>query len=135
VANAITESQVGDAPELVESPTEGKAPRGSLIAAALAAVGASACCIVPLALMAAGIGGAWMSYFTAMEPYRPYFLGATVACLGVAFYKLYFVPRRCEANGVCVDQTSLRRSRRILWGITIALIPVLTFPYYFGYFL
>ena len=43
------------------------------------------------------------------------------------------MPRRCEANGVCVDQAALRRSRMILWSITLVLIPVLTFPYYFGY--
>ena len=82
----------------------GVAPRGSLIAAALAAIGASACCIVPLALMAVGVGEAWMSLFVA-----------------------------CEANGVCVDQGALRRSRMTLWGITVMLVPVLTFAYYFGY--
>ena len=76
-----------------------------------------------------------MSFFVALEPYRPYFVGVTLICLTVAFYKLYFVPRRCEVNGVCVDQSALRRSRMILWGITIALIAVLTFPYYFGYLL
>ena len=132
MAGMLTETHASDTPDPEMS---GKAPRGSLIAAALAAIGASACCIVPFALMAVGIGGAWMSFFVALEPYRPYFVGVTLICLAAAFYKLYFVPRRCEANGVCVDQSSLRRSRMILWAITLMLIPVLTFPYYFGYFL
>ena len=132
MAGTLTETHASD----TSGPdTPGKAPRGSLIAAALAAIGASACCIVPFALMAVGIGGAWMSFFVALEPYRPYFVGVTLICLAAAFYKLYFVPRRCEVNGVCVDQSALRRSRMILWGITIALIAVLTFPYYFGYLL
>ena len=132
MAGTLTQTHANDTSE---PDTSGKSPRGSLIAAALAAIGASACCIVPFALMAVGIGGAWMSFFVALEPYRPYFVGATLICLVAAFYKLYFVPRRCEANGVCVDQSALRRSRMILWGITIALIPVRTFPYYFGYLL
>jgi mercuric ion transport protein len=132
MADTLTET---DASDTSEPATSGKAPRGSLIAAVLAAIGASACCIVPFALMAVGIGGAWMSFFVALEPYRPYFVGVTLICLAVASYKLYYVPKRCKASGVCVDERPLRRSRMILWGVTVMLIPVLTFPYYFGYLL
>ena len=34
---------------------------------------------------AAGIGGAWMSAFTALEPYRPIFIGVTAIFLAAAF--------------------------------------------------
>ena len=112
-----------------------RAPRVSLIAAALAALGASVCCIVPFALIVAGIGGAWMSYFTAFEPYRPVFIGVTSIFLGLAFWRLYLVPRRCEASGECVDKGALLRSRRIFWVVTVVLVPVLTFPWYFTYLL
>ena len=43
----------------------------STIAAGLAAVGASVCCIGPLVLLALGIGGTWISYLTAFESYQP----------------------------------------------------------------
>ncbi len=51
--------------------------RGGLLAGAglLGALLASSCCIVPLAFVTLGIGGAWMSNLTALEPYKPYFRG------------------------------------------------------------
>ena len=51
----------------------------------LAGVGASACCIGPLVLVSLGIGGAWIGHLTALEPYRPIFIGLTLLLLGLAF--------------------------------------------------
>ena len=59
--------------------------QGSMIAAVLAAMGASLCCIGPLVLLALGISGAWISYLTALEPYRPIFIGVTLLFLGWRF--------------------------------------------------
>ena len=47
--------------------------KGSLVAGALAAIGASVCCVGPLVLLALGIGGAWIANLTALEPLRPWF--------------------------------------------------------------
>lgn len=41
--------------------------------ALMAAIGASVCCVAPLVLLSLGIGGAWVSTLTAMEPVRPFF--------------------------------------------------------------
>jgi hypothetical protein len=49
-----------------------------LIAGTLAALGASVCCVLPLVLVALGIGGSWIASLTAMEPYRPVFVGLTL---------------------------------------------------------
>lgn len=49
---------------------EGKAETGSLVTGGVAAIFASACCVGPLVLVSAGIGGAWISYVTLFEPYR-----------------------------------------------------------------
>ena len=119
----------------VDATAPAGAPSRSLIAAALAGIGASVCCIVPFVLILAGIGGAWMSYFMAFEPYRPLFIAVTLLFLGLAFYKLYLVPRRCEADGACVDRAALRTQRLIFWMVTAVLVPVLAFPWYFGYLL
>ena len=54
---------------------------GSLIASVLAAIGASVCCVGPLVLLAMGIGGTWVGSLTAMEPYRPVFIGLTLLFL------------------------------------------------------
>lgn len=41
---------------------------GSMIAAVIATIGASLCCIGPLVLLALGIGGTWISSLTAPSP-------------------------------------------------------------------
>ena len=41
-----------------------------LMAAVGAGIAASACCTIPLLLVAMGAGGAWVSTFTAFEPFR-----------------------------------------------------------------
>lgn len=49
---------------------------GSLLAAVAAvsgAVGAVACCILPLALFTLGVTGAWIGALTALAPYQPVF--------------------------------------------------------------
>jgi len=102
----------------------------STVAAALAAIGASLCCIAPLVLIALGIGGAWVSYLTALEPYRHIFIGITLLFLFLAFRKLYIIPRQCAPEDACAIPTVLRNQRIIFWIVTVLLIALLTFPYY-----
>ena len=103
---------------------------GSMIAAVLAAIGASLCCIGPLVLLALGISGAWISYLTALEPYRPIFIGITLIFLGLAFRKLYLVPQQCAPGDACAVSATRRNQRIIFWIVTVLLIALLTFPYY-----
>ena len=77
--------------------------RTSLIAGAAAAVGASLCCVGPLVLLALGVGGTWIANLTALEPYRPLFVGLTLLFLGLAFRRLYLVPQVCAPGALCVD--------------------------------
>ena len=60
-----------------------------IVSAIGAATVASVCCVVPLLLVSLGIGGAWMSYLTALVPYRPFFIAFAVVALGFAFYREY----------------------------------------------
>jgi len=101
-----------------------------LFLAALAAIGASACCIGPLLLLSLGIGGAWMSNLTAMEPYSPYLTGLTVIVLAVVFRSLYLVPQQCEEGAVCANPSVLRKQRLIFWIVSVILMAMVTFPYY-----
>lgn len=102
----------------------------STVAAGLAAIGASLCCIGPLVLIALGIGGAWVSYLTALEPYRPIFVGITLIFLFLAFRKLYIIPRQCAPEDACAIPTVLRNQRIIFWVVSALLMALLTFPYY-----
>ncbi|VAW95114.1 Mercuric transport protein, MerT [hydrothermal vent metagenome] len=103
---------------------------GSIVAASLAAIGASLCCIGPLVLLAMGIGGTWISTLTAFEPYRPIFIGITLIFLFMAFRKLYILPRQCAPDGACALPSTLRNQRIIFWIVSAILIALLTFPYY-----
>src|SRR5215813_15502202 len=53
------------------------------------ALAASSCCILPLVLFSLGVSGAWISNFTQLAPYQPYFIAATVACLGYGYWLVY----------------------------------------------
>src|SRR3981081_3520735 len=52
----------------------------------LGALAASSCCILPLALFGLGVSGAWIGNFTRLAAYQPYFLAATLACLGDGYW-------------------------------------------------
>ncbi|HEC18509.1 MAG TPA: mercury transporter MerT [Gammaproteobacteria bacterium] len=103
---------------------------GSMIAAVIAAIGASLCCIGPLVLLALGIGGTWISTLTALEPYRPIFIGITLIFLALAFRRLYLVPQQCAPGDACAVPATRRNQRVIFWFVATLLIALLTFPYY-----
>lgn len=102
----------------------------SLIAAAMAAVGASICCVGPFVLLMLGVGGAWIGNLTALEPYRPIFIGVTLVFLGLAFRKLYLVPEACEVDKPCANPVMRRNQRLIFWVVTVILAALIAFPWY-----
>ena len=112
------------------STTTPKTENRSMIAAVLAAIGASLCCVGPLVLLALGVGGTWIGSLTALEPYRWIFVTLTLGLLFLAFRKLYLVPRQCAPGDVCAIPGTLRNQRIIFWVVTVALVALLTFPYY-----
>lgn len=101
---------------------------GSLIAGALAAIGASVCCVAPLVLLALGIGGTWVGGLTSMEPYRPFFIGLTLLFLGLAFYKLYLTQQACTPGTPCAEPRTIRRQRLNFWIVTALLLCLLAAP-------
>ena len=102
----------------------------SLIAAVVAAVGASICCVGPFVLLMLGVGGAWIGNLTALEPYRPIFIGVTLVFLGLAFRKLYLVPEACEAGKPCANPVTRRNQRLVFWVVTVILAALIAFPWY-----
>ncbi len=94
----------------------------------LSAFLASACCIVPLAFASLGIGG--LAFATALEPYRPYFIGITVIFLGIGFYYTYRPQKQeCAPGEACETPASLRWQRITLWIVTALTAFLIAFPY------
>lgn len=118
----------------METPSA-KSPVAAIVGASIAAIGASVCCVVPLALVLLGISGAWIGNLTALDPWRPWFTAATLLLLGLAFWSLYGPSSRCRADGECNSPHILRRRRRWLWLAAVMSGLLLLFPYYVVWFL
>ena len=101
-----------------------------LWASVLAAIVGSLCCVAPLVLLTLGISGAWISQLTALEPYRPIFIGVMLVFMGLAFRRLYIVPAECAADEVCANPRLQRRQRQIFWVVVVGLAALIAFPWY-----
>jgi len=109
--------------------------KGTLFASVIAGITASACCLGPLVLLMLGISGSWIGNLSAMEPYRPIFIGITLLFLGLAFRKLYLVPQSCTVDKPCAEPANLRKQRILFWLITVFITAMVTFPWYAPLFL
>jgi len=104
---------------------------GSLVAAVLS----SACCWLPLLLLAAGASAAGVSAI--LGPWRPVFITAAVTMLGLSFY-LTFLRRPTAATACCADgpvapSSSRRRLGRVTWwGSAVMVAAFVFFPSYVG---
>ncbi len=105
-------------------------PKGTLLAGIVTAIAASTCCIGPLVLLTLGVSGSWIGNLSAFEPYRPLFIAVTLLFLGLAFRKLYRVPRSCQVDESCFTPANLRRQRITFWVVSIAVLAVMGFPWY-----
>ncbi len=97
------------------------------LAAILAALGASACCLGPALLAALGLGS--LSAASRLTPYRPYLTVLTFLLLGVALYRAY----RKGAKGpeCCLTEAGRKRQRLtrwVLWAVAIVSLFVLAYP-------
>ncbi len=108
-----------------------KAGKWGVIGVILGAIGASICCIGPLALLALGISGAWVGGLAAFEAYRPIFMGITFIFLGFAFYQVYRKPQAaaCEPGSACATPRGRRFNKTALWSVTILALGLMAFPY------
>ena len=114
---------------------EGKAETGSLVTGGVAGVFATACCVGPLILVSVGIGGAWISYLTILEPYRWIFIGIAVAALAFAWRRIYRPAAQCEPGQVCAVPGTRRGHKVAFWIVTAFVAFAAAFPYGAGLFL
>ena len=104
--------------------------KGSLTAGLLAGITASICCAGPLVLLMLGISGSWISNLSALEPYRPIFIGVAIVFLWLAYRKIYRKQKSCSTNAVCAAQQNQRAQRILFWVIAILIALSISFPWY-----
>jgi copper chaperone CopZ len=100
--------------------------------ALLTSILASACCLVPLALLGLGVSAAGFS--AAFAPYRPAFLAVTAALLAGGFYFAYFRKAKCAPGAACAvpDPRLKRLTRTGLWVASALVAAFALFPVYAG---
>ena len=97
----------------------------------LAAIGASSCCVLPFALFALGVGGAWIGSLTALAPYQPIFLVVGLLCVGAGLVSVYHSgPRKaCAPDQACGRPAPRRLTKLALWTAAGLIASVLIFPF------
>jgi mercuric ion transport protein len=111
-------------------------PESSSIAAGIvAALGASSCCVIPLALVSVGLGGAWVAQLRALERFFPVFIVVAIATFGFAFYRLYLKPASCSPETACASPDVRRRQRIAFWVTLVIAHALVLSPYYAPYLL
>lgn len=132
----------------VRMPSGSKAETITKVGTILSAIMASACCWLPLLLLAVGVSGVGVA--TTLEMYRPLFIIVTFGFLAAAFCFTYR-PRRtssadayCTATQSCCPPSGTAKPRRLnmlafnkvmLWVVTVLAVAFLLIPHYVGLFL
>lgn len=104
--------------------------KGILFGSIVAGITASTCCLGPLVLLMLGVSGSWIGSLTALEPYRPIFIGLTLLFLGLAYRRLYRLPQACEIGAPCATPFNLRRQRGFFWLVGLLVLLIVSFPWY-----
>lgn len=135
-------------PASTAKPSTGSGEKIAKIGTVISAIMASACCWLPLILLAVGVSGAGIA--ATLEAYRPLFMVVTIGFLGAAFYFTYR-PKKAVAEGGhgccptegaeaegCCAPTGKRRfnmlalNKVMLWIVTLLAVAFLFFPSYVG---
>lgn len=116
----------------VNADSPGKWSLAAAASSIVTAFVASICCVGPLVFALLGLGGAGL--LVALEPYRPYFIVATFALLGMGFYLTYRKPKAVApvAGGpecACPAPRASRAGKITLWVATVLVVAFLAFPY------
>lgn len=125
--NATDTKTVASAPSSSETRGTGLLAVGGIVAA----IGATSCCVLPLALTLVGVSGAWMANLRALSPYQPYFMGLAALAIGYGFYQVYWRRPACEDGDACARPLPNRAVKAALWSGAVIVAIAASFPVWF----
>jgi len=97
------------------------------------ALSASMCCITPVIAIAAGTSSLATSFHW-IEPFRPYFISASVLVLGFAWFQSFKGSKEDDCNCGILKKKSFVQSKTFLSLLTILSLLLITFPSYSKFF-
>jgi len=100
-----------------------------LAAGGVAGVLASLCCVGPLALVLAGVGGAWVGTLQVFQPYQPFFLGAAAIALAFAWRRIHRPAAACAPGEACALPAARRGQKIAFWVVAALVLAAGAFPF------
>ena len=94
----------------------------------LAAIGASTCCVLPLALGSLGLGGAVVAGLGVLAPYQTVFRLAAIALLGAGLWLAYTRKPVLVDGAACAPSRSAGWTKPALLAGAAVLVVVLSEP-------
>ena len=103
----------------------------ALTLAGIAALLASACCVLPLVFVFVGISGAWISQLQRFEPYSVWLAGLALVSLGIAAWRLFAAKpaaAACAPDPAAACRTASAAARRWFWAVAVLTLVPLAVP-------
>ncbi len=85
-------------------------------------------------LVTLGFSGAWIGNLTALEPYRPIFIGVALVALFFAWRRIFRPVEACKPGEVCAVPQVRTTYKLIFWIVVVLVALALAFPYVVPFF-
>ena len=134
--NAASIEQSPDLTDRTHVPSFGTGQKLAAVGGIIGALAASSCCVLPLVLFGIGISGAWIGNFTQLAPYQPYFIGATLACVGTRYWLVYRSSKlACADDAACARPLPNKLVKAALAAAPVIVLMALVFDFLAPYLL
>jgi mercuric ion transport protein len=80
-------------------------------------------------LVMLGFSGAWIGNLTALEPYRPIFLGAALVAMYFAYRRIFRSAQECAPGEVCAIPRVRKTYKLVFWVVAALVLIAFGFPY------
>ena len=81
-----------------------------------------------------GFSGAWIGSLSALEPYRPFFLGFTLIALLLAGFRIFGRAKDCDVDGTCSTPRTRSTQKFIFSVVALLAVVAFVFPYLARFF-